>query len=59
MSAADATPSGHLSAADTVERIELLRLRDSNDEVAKVLALGFSQILRRLDDIAAGLKTKS
>ena len=48
-------PTNHSPSGAAGERLELLRLRDSDDLVARAAALGFLQVLRRLDDIAAGM----
>ena len=51
--------TNYAPAGDTAERLELLRLRSSDDPVAQAIALGFSQILRKLDAIAAGLEGRT
>ena len=46
-------------AGDLAERLELLKLRDSDDPVARAIALLGSQLLRRLDGIAEGPEARS
>ncbi len=45
-------PRNNPDTGDAAERIELLRLRASEDPVARAIALGMSQFLRRMDDVA-------
>ena len=44
---------------DAAEKIELLRLRGSDDPTARAIALFGSQILRKLDAIAEGLEVRA
>ena len=45
-------PPRNPNPGDLGERLELLRLRDSDDPLVRVIALGMSQFLRRLDGAA-------
>ena len=51
-------PPTHSPSGAAGERLELLKLRDSDDPVARAIALGFTQILRQLDDIVKGLEAE-
>jgi len=46
------SPQKNQDFGDAAERLELLRLRCSEDPVARAIALFGSQILRRLDGLA-------
>jgi len=48
-------PPRNPNAGDLGERLELLRLRDSDDPAARAIALFGSQLLRRLDDLAKAM----
>lgn len=47
--------TNHSPIGAAAERIELLRMRGSTDPAARAIALGFSQVLRRLDDLAKAM----
>ena len=49
------SPQKNQDFGDAAERLELLRLRSSSDPAARAIALGFSQVLRRLDDLAKAM----
>ena len=41
------------------EKLELLKLRESDDVVARAVALGFLLMLRKLEELTAGLEVDS
>ena len=51
--------TNHNPTGAVAERLELLRLRSSDDPVAQAIALFGSQILRKLDAIASGLEGRT
>ena len=51
-------PQKNPDTGDAAERLELLKLRSSEDPTARAIALGFAQVLRRLEDLAVGLEVQ-
>ncbi len=48
--------TNYAPTGDTAERLELLRLRSSDDPTARAIALATSQLLRRIDRLLKMLR---